>query len=98
VSHPHLVSLAEHPAAACSIRRIKACGGLAGYGIALGGGLVHGAELVPALERACVAGIVAYLLTWACAIAAWRRVLAGQAAAAVKRSRARTAAAPGTAE
>ena len=45
-----------------------------------------------------VAGVVAYLLTWAFAIAAWRRVLAGQAAAAVKRSRARTAAAPGTAE
>ena len=98
MSHPHLVSLAEHPAAACSIRRTKACGGLAGYGIALAGGLMHGAELVPALEHACVAGIVAYLLTWAFAIATWRRVLAGQAAAAVKRSRARTAAAPGTAE
>ena len=74
MSHPHLVSLADHPAAACSIRRSKACGGLAGYGIALAGGLMHGAELVPALERACVAGIVAYLLTWAFAIAIWRRV------------------------
>jgi hypothetical protein len=88
---PHLTSLAEHPRAAGAIRRSKAYGGFAGYGIVLVAGVMHGAELAPALEHAVVGGIVAYLLTWAVAVAAWRRVLAGQAIAAIRRSRARSA-------
>jgi hypothetical protein len=85
---PRLTSLAEHPAASTSIRRVKAYGGLAGYGIALGAGLLHGATIVPALEHAVAAGIVAYMLTWAAAVAIWKRVLTGQATARLRRARA----------
>jgi hypothetical protein len=88
MTEPRLTSLAEHPAAAASIRRTKAYGGIGGYGLALGAGVMHGAALVPALEHAVAAGVVAYLLTWAAAVAAWRRVLAGQATAALRRARA----------
>jgi hypothetical protein len=45
------------------------------------------AELAPALEHAVAGGVVAYLLTWAIAVAVWRRVLTGQAIAAVRRAR-----------
>jgi hypothetical protein len=87
MTQPRLTSLAEHPVAATSIRRAKACGGLAGYGLALVAGVMHGATLVPALEHAVAAGLVGYLLTWAAAVATWRRVLAGQATAALRRAR-----------
>jgi hypothetical protein len=88
MTQPRLTSLAEHPAASASIRRMKAYGGIGGYGIALGAGLMHGAALEPALEHAVAAGVVAYLLTWAAAVATWRRVLAGHATAALRRARA----------
>jgi hypothetical protein len=83
----HLTSLAAHPRAAGSIRRSKAYGGFAGWGIVLAGGLMHGAELEPALEHAVAGGVVAYLITWAVAVAVWRRVLTGQAIAAIRRAR-----------
>lgn len=83
----HLTSLAEHPRAGGSIRRAKAYGGFAGWGIVLAGGLMHGAQPGPALEHAVAGGIVAYLVTWAVAVAIWRRVLTGQAVAAVRRAR-----------
>jgi hypothetical protein len=85
---PRLTSLAEHPAASASIRRVKAYGGLAGYGLALGAGLLHGAATVPALEHAVVAGVAAYMLTWAAAVSIWKRVLTGQATAMLRRARA----------
>ncbi|HET6175180.1 MAG TPA: hypothetical protein VFD90_21430 [Gaiellales bacterium] len=91
MSEPRLTSLAEHPSAATAIRRTKAGGGILGYGLVLGAGVMHGAQLVPALEHALVGGIVAYVLTWAAAVEISRRVLAGQARAAIRRSRAHLA-------
>ncbi len=91
MSESHLTSLAEHPSAGIAIRRSKAFGGMAGYGVVLAAGLTHGAALAPALEHAFAAGVVAYLLTWAAAVAVWRRVLTGQAIAAARRNRVRGA-------
>jgi len=91
MSASHLTSLAEHPRAAGAIRRSKALGGFGGYGLTLAGGVMHGAQLAPALEHAVAGGVAGYLVTWAIAVSVWRRVLTGQAVAAARRSRARSA-------
>lgn len=68
-------SVANHPRAAASVRRMKGLGGLAGFGI--GALLAHsaGLSMVSVLERALLIGIGAYLLAWACAVAVWRQIV-----------------------
>lgn len=68
-------SVANHPRAAASVRRMKGIGGLVGFGI--GALLAHSAGLstVSVLERALLIGIGAYILTWACAVAVWRQIV-----------------------
>jgi hypothetical protein len=80
-----LVSLAEHPRAGASIRRAKAWGGLAGFGLMTAVGLLHGSPLDGTLGRALVGGIVAYLIAWAVAVAVVKRVLIAEATAAARR-------------
>jgi hypothetical protein len=68
-------SVANHPRAAASVRRMKGLGGLVGFGLAAW--LAHRAGL-PAtrvLERALLVGIGSYLLAWACAVAVWRQIV-----------------------
>jgi len=68
-------SVANHPRAAASVRRMKGLGGLVGFGLtAL---LAHRAGLSPThvVERALLVGIGGYLLAWACAVAVWRQIV-----------------------
>jgi type VI protein secretion system component VasK len=74
-SAPHLPSVSAHPLAKRSINRTKAwCGLLAFLFVAF---LSYRAG-VPAFEiglRALVAGVIAYLVAWAVAVALWRRLI-----------------------
>jgi hypothetical protein len=68
-------SVANHPRAAASVRRMKGLAGLIGFGLAAL--LAHRAGLSPTrvLERALLIGIGSYLLAWACAVAVWRQLV-----------------------
>ena len=89
-----LTSLRDHERSGPAIRRAKALGGLAGFGLSALAGLAHGAPLAGTLEHALEGGVAAYVLTWAAAVAIWRRLLTAQALASVRRARERV----GTAE
>ena len=84
-----LTSLREHPRAAPGIRRAKAFGGLAGFFVAVVAGFGQGAPFAPMVGRALVGGAIVYLLTWAAAVAIWRRVLTAEAATALEQARRR---------
>jgi hypothetical protein len=68
-------SVANHPRARASVRRIKGVGGLLGFGIAAL--LAHSAGLptTSVLVRALLVGIGGYLLAWGCAVAVWRQIV-----------------------
>jgi len=68
-------SVANHPRARASVRRIKGIAGLVGFGIAAL--LAHSAGLstTALLARALIVGIGAYLIAWACAVAVWRQIV-----------------------
>jgi len=70
-----LPSVAAHPRAGAQVARAKAWGGLGGF--LLVGLLSHraGVPAADALLRALAGGIVAYLATWACAVAVWRHLV-----------------------
>src|SRR5579875_3045623 len=72
---PGRPSIANHPRARASVRRVKGLGGLAGF--CIGALLAHGAGLpmTSVLERALLIGIGGYLLAWACAVAVWRQIV-----------------------
>ena len=84
-----LISLREHPRAAPAIRRAKALAGLAAFAVSAFAGFQSGAPFASTVGRALVGGAVVYLLTWAAAVAIWRRVLAAEATAALARAQAR---------
>jgi hypothetical protein len=68
-------SVANHPRARASVRRIKGMGGLAGFVVtAL---LAHSAGLSTTgmLARALIVGLGAYFIAWACAVAVWRQIV-----------------------
>jgi hypothetical protein len=85
------VSIAAHPRARASIRRIRARTGLAAFGIvfflALGAD-VSGQE---AALRALVGGLAGNLIGWACALAIWRQIVVQEVRTVetVRRERAR---------
>jgi uncharacterized membrane protein YccC len=89
----HLTSLADHPRAAPSIRRAKALGGLAGFGLAVLVGVQNGEPFSPMLLRALELGLAGNLVAWAAAVVVWKRVLAAQATATVRELQERRAAA-----
>ena len=68
-------SVANHPRAAASVRRIKGIGGLVGFGIAAL--LAHSAGLpaTSVLVRALLVGVGGYFLAWGCAVAVWRQIV-----------------------
>ena len=68
-------SVANHPRARASVRRIKGLAGLVGF--AIGAWLAHSAGLsvTGVLERALLIGVGAYLLAWGCAVAVWRQIV-----------------------
>ncbi len=78
-------SIASHPRASYQVRRAKGWGGLAGFAIAAY--LSHKAG-VPTADlgmRAIIAGIVGYMLAWACAVTVWRHLMLAELRAARER-------------
>lgn len=84
-----LISLHDHPSVAAKVRRAKAWGGIAAFGIVVFGSTSQGATLSDALLRGLVAGIIGLHVTWFAAVVAARRILKAQTAVAVENALAR---------
>lgn len=97
-----VVSVAGHPRAKASIRRIRARTALAAFGIALYLSLSADVSGQEAVMRALVAGVVGNLAGWACALAVWRQIVVQEVRSIEKgrreRARARAEAAAAQAE
>lgn len=83
------VSVAAHPRARVSIRRIRARTALAAFGIVLFLSLNAGVPGQEAALRALVAGLVGNLAGWACALAVWRSLVMAELELAREKHRAR---------
>ena len=68
-------SVAAHPRASRQVRKAKGWGGLAGFAIAAYLSHKAGVPTVDLGLRAIIAGIVGYLLAWACAVTIWRHLV-----------------------
>jgi hypothetical protein len=75
-------SVANHPRARAQVRRAKGWGGLLGFVIAGYLSLHAGASAADAGLRALGAGLVGYILAWACAVAVWRHLVVAEIRAA----------------
>lgn len=84
---PALPSVADHPRAATQVTRVKAWAGLAAFLLVAFLSMQAGVPTADALLRALVAGIAAYLVAWACAVAVWRHLVIAELRA-VRRARA----------
>jgi hypothetical protein len=89
-------SVANHPRARAQVRRAKGWGGLLGFGIAGYLSLQAGVPAADAGLRALGAGVIGYVLAWACAVAVWRHLVVAEVRAAYEHA-ARHGITPGTA-
>jgi hypothetical protein len=76
-------SVAAHPRASYQVRRMKGWGGIAGFAIAAYLSYKAGVPTVDLGLRALIAGIVGYMLAWACAVTVWRHLVLAELRAAV---------------
>ena len=81
------VTLAAHPHAAASIRRLKAWGGIGGFVLGALASWAHGGLMAGALERGLAGGVVGYLVAWFAAVSVWRHLVRAQARAAIEKRR-----------
>jgi hypothetical protein len=88
---PALPSVANHPRAAAQVARAKAWAGLAGFLLVAFLSLRAGVPTADLLLRALAAGVAAYVLAWACAVAVWRHLVIAELRA-VRRHKAEAAA------
>jgi hypothetical protein len=79
-------SVAAHPRASHQVRRAKGWGGVAGFGIAAYLSHKAGVPMVDLGLRAIIAGMVGYMLAWACALTVWRQLVLAELRAAVDRA------------
>jgi hypothetical protein len=79
-------SVAAHPRGSYQVRKAKGWGGIAGFGIAAYLSYKAGVPTVDLGLRAIIAGMVGYLLAWACAVTVWRQLVLAELRAAVDRS------------
>jgi hypothetical protein len=79
-------SVAAHPRASYQVRRAKGWGGVAGFGIAAYLSYKAGVPTVDLGLRAIIAGMVGYMLAWACAVTIWRQLVLAELRAAVERT------------
>ena len=79
-------SVANHPRASYQVRRAKGWGGIAGFAIAAYLSHKAGVPTVDIGLRAIVAGMVGYMLAWACAVTVWRHLLLAELRAAHERA------------
>ncbi len=78
-------SVAAHPRASYQVRRAKGWGGLAGFGIAAYLSYKAGVPTFDLGLRAIIAGLVGYMLAWACAVTVWRQLVIAELRAAAER-------------
>jgi hypothetical protein len=78
VSTPPAVTVAAHPRARASIRRIRARTAIAAFALVLFLSLSAGVPGQEAALRALVAGLVGNLAGWGCALAVWRQLVLAQ--------------------
>ena len=79
-------SVSAHPRASYQVRRAKGWGGIAGFAIAAYLSHKAGVPTVDIGLRAIVAGMVGYMLAWACAVTVWRHLLLAELRAAHERA------------
>jgi hypothetical protein len=77
-------SVAAHPRASYQVRKAKGWGGMAGFGIAAYLSYKAGVPTVDLGLRAIVAGMVGYMLAWACAVTVWRQLVLAELRAMVE--------------
>lgn len=77
-------SIATHPRARGSVRRVKGWAGLAGFVIAAVLSLKASVPLLQVGERALAAGLVGYLLAWWFSVAIWRQLIIAEQRAAIE--------------
>ena len=82
------LSVAGHPRAAAQVRKAKGWGGLAAFLITGYLSLSHGATADIAGMRALIAGVLGYVVAWACAVMVWRQLMVAEIRAKVDRARA----------
>jgi hypothetical protein len=75
-------SVAGHPRASYQVRRAKGWGGIAGFAIAAYLSHKAGVPTVDIGLRAIAAGMVGYMLAWACAVTIWRHLVLAELRAA----------------
>ena len=80
-------SVAAHPRASYQVRRAKGWGGLIGFGAAAYLSYKAGVPMSDLGLRALVAGIVGYMLAWACAVTVWRQLVLAELRAAIERGK-----------
>jgi hypothetical protein len=78
-------SVAAHPRASYQVRKAKGWGGIAGFAVAAYLSYKAGVPTVDLGLRAIIAGMVGYLLAWACAVTVWRQLVLAELRAAVER-------------
>jgi hypothetical protein len=79
-------SVAGHPRASYQVRRAKGWGGIAGFGLAAYFSHKAGVPTFDLGLRALIAGIVGYMVAWACAVTVWRHLVLAELRAALDRA------------
>ncbi|HKO28049.1 MAG TPA: hypothetical protein VJU80_11370 [Solirubrobacteraceae bacterium] len=79
-------SVAAHPRASYQVRKAKGWGGMAGFGIAAYLSYKAGVPTVDLGLRAILAGMIGYMLAWACAVTVWRQLVLAELRASVERT------------
>ena len=82
------LSVAGHPRASAQVRKAKGWGGLAACVITAYLSLSHGATPDIAGARALGAGVLGYIVAWACAVMVWRQLMIAELRARVERAKA----------
>jgi hypothetical protein len=85
------ISVAAHPRARASIRKIRGRTALAAFALVLFLSLNGGVTGQEAVVRALIAGVAGNLVGWACALAVWRQIVVQEVrlVAEARRERAR---------
>lgn len=77
-------SIATHPRARTSVRRVKAWFGLGGFVLAALLSIEASVPFIQVGERALITGIVGYLVGWWLSMLAWRHLMLAEQRAAVE--------------
>jgi hypothetical protein len=79
-------SIASHPRASFHVRRAKGWGGLAGFAVAAYVSYKAGVPMADLGLRSLAAGLIGYMLAWACAVTVWRHLVLAELRAVRERS------------